>query len=68
MSVTAYSTTSTLQPGPRTRLDRPLLKGVEIEMPKPAGLAVLGLRPHDYFTVIRPDGQPVVTVTPNEPM
>jgi hypothetical protein len=27
----------------------PLLKGVEIEMPKPADLAVLGLRPNDYF-------------------
>jgi hypothetical protein len=37
-------------------------------MPKPAGLAVLGLRPHGYFTVTRADGQPVVTVTPNEPM
>ncbi len=40
-------------PVPRTPLDCALLNGTEPEMPKPADLAVLGLRPHDYFTVAR---------------
>jgi hypothetical protein len=34
-------------------LDCALLNGAEPEMPKPADLAVLGLRPHNYFTATR---------------
>jgi hypothetical protein len=34
-------------------LDCALLNGAEPEMPKPADLAALGLRPPDYFTVTR---------------
>jgi len=34
-------------------LDCALLDGAEPEMPKPDDLAVLGLRPADYFTVSR---------------
>src|SRR6266516_3254640 len=61
MSLTTNSTTSTPQPSPLepTPLDCALLNGAEPGMPKPADLAVLGLRPHDYFTVTRslqPDG------------
>jgi hypothetical protein len=43
----------TRNPAPRTALDCALLNGVEPEMPKPADLAALGLRPPDYFTVTR---------------
>jgi hypothetical protein len=53
MSLTTNSTTSTPQPSRSNHLDCALLNDTEPETPKPADLAVLGLRPHDYFTVTR---------------
>jgi len=47
-------------------LDCALLNGTEPEMPKPADLAVLGLRPHDYFTVARSLSTLTAAATRNE--
>jgi hypothetical protein len=44
MSVTTYSTTSTLQPGLEPHSTARRSNGAQTETPKPAGLAVLGLR------------------------
>ena len=43
MSVTTYSTTSTLQPGLEPHSTAPPLNGAQTETPKPADLAALGV-------------------------